>query len=243
MTDAKTLLRESCLPTLSKECKYFTTSAIRGCLARHQARTQTQTVNRYLVELVKAGTLFDAGRGWYSSLAKPLAVNPAPIAEVIGRVEKAFPLLEFSCWSTEQVNPYMQHLLTKFVTFIYTDKDLMPSVFEEISTWKDFRAYLKPGAKEAKTFRVEERTIVIRQETSEAPSSDGHVAPFEKLLVDLAVEIEQLPLTSKGEFQEMAWRVITSGRVQMAVLARYARRNHRTLEDVFGRRWSTNGTK
>jgi hypothetical protein len=244
VADTKTVLRDSCLPALMAQGKYFSIEAVREWLRANGAAAKRETLSRYLVDLVKGGKLFNAGRGWYSTLAQPLVVNAAPVKAVIQRVEKAFPLLAFSCWSTEQVNPYMHHLLAKFVTFIHTDRDLMPAVFEELAAGKEYRVYLNPSAKEArKTFRIEDRAIVIRQETSEAPCGEGHVAPLEKLLVDLAIEIETLPVMSKGEFQNMAWRVVTSGRISMGALARYARRNHRSLDAVFGKNRSINGTK
>jgi hypothetical protein len=244
VTDTKTVLRETCLPALAVEGKYFSIQTVRQSLRTNGVAPKRETISRYLVDLVKSGSLFNAGRGWYSTLPQPLLINAAPVKEVIQQVESAFPLLAFSCWSTEQVNPYMHHLLAKFVTFICADRDLMAAVFDELAGWKDCRVYLNPSSKEArKTFRFGDRTIVLRPKTSEAPTGEGHVAPFEKLLVDLAIEIETLSLMSKGEFQDMAWRVVTSGRISMAALARYARRNHRSLEDVFGERRSINGTK
>ena len=84
---------------------------------------------------------------------------------------------------------------------------------------------------------------MIRPETSEAPTSDvPHVAPIEKLLVDLAIEVEKLGFIGKGEFKEMAWRAVTSGRVFMATFLRYARRCHREPVDIFGENGLTNGT-
>jgi hypothetical protein len=47
---------------------------------------------------------------------------------------------------------------------------------------------------------------------------------------------------SRGELQDMAWRVATSGRLTIPALLRYARRCHRTPEDMFGGNWSTIGT-
>lgn len=243
MNNAKNALRNLCVSGLGRHNRYFNVGAIRECLRNRGILVKSETLNRYLVDLVKDGKVYDAGKGWYSTLAQSLSIDRAPVNGVIARIEKAFPLLEFTCWSTEQVNPYMHHVLTKFVTFIYTNTDLMPAVFDEIATWKEYKTYFKPGTREAKKFRVEGPTIVIRRETSEAPRAEGHVAPLEKMLVDLAVEVETLPLMGEGEFHDMARRIATTGRIHMAVLVRYARRNHRGLDDVFGKNWSMIGTK
>jgi hypothetical protein len=82
-----------------------------------------------------------------------------------------------------------------------------------------------------------------RPETSEAPTSDvPHAAPIEKILVDLAIEVEKLGFIGRGEFREMAGRAVTSGRVSMATLLRYARRCGRAPSDMFGENGLINGT-
>ena len=233
----KAKLFTAVLPELLRASPYVSHAALVERLTKLGFGIGGRTLRTYMSEAMRTDVLHDAGRGWYSALPQRLLVNPAPVSAVVARVEKAFPLLDFTCWSTEQVNPFMEHLLTKFVTFIYADKDLLPALFEELSGWREYRVYLKPGVRDARTFRAEDRTIVIRRETGEAPKGDGHAAPFEKLLVDLAIEIETLPIMSPGAFHDMARRLATSGRLSMAVLARYARRNHRRLEDIFGKEW------
>ena len=129
------------------------------------------------------------------------------------------------------------------MTLVYTDADLIPSVFDELRGWKGYHVYRNPLSADAERFRIAEKTIVLRPETSEAPTSDvPHAAPIEKLLVDLAIEVEKLGFIGKGEFKEMAWRAVTSGRVSMATLLRYARRCHREPTDIFGAKGLTNGT-
>ena len=189
------------------------------------------------------GLIHDAGRGWYSRIAEPLILDTAPVKKIITKIKKAFPLLDFSCWSTEQINPYMHHLLGKSVAFVYMDRDLMPAVYEELQSWQGYKVYLDPSSDEVKkTFRIEEKTIVIRPAIGEAPAGEAHAAPIEKLLVDLAIEVEKLPLMSCGEFQDMAWRAVTSARITMGTFSRYARRRHLERSDIYGVNWSTNGT-
>lgn len=232
------------LPELAAVTPYFSMETIIGRVAEAHLAIAEASLQSYMSEAMKKGIVHDAGRGWYSRIAATVALNTNPIKRIISRIEKAFPLLEFSCWSTEQVNPYMHHLLAKFVTFVYVDRDLMLTVFDEIQGWKGYRVHLDPKAADTGKFKVEDKTIVIRPSTSEAPPSlASHAASIEQLLVDLAVETETLPVMSLGEFQDMAWHVATSGRLMIPSLLRYARRNHRTQADVFGKHWSTNGTK
>ena len=241
-TTKSTLLSEV-LPKLGTETPYFSLATLKRRLDALGVTVVESTCRQYVSEALATGITHDAGRGWYSRIADPFSLDVRPVRRTISRINKAFPLLSFSCWSTELVNPYMHHLLSRFVTFVHTDADLIPSDFEELRGWKGYHLYANPSSAEAERIRVEEKTIVIRPEMSEAPvSADPHVAPIEKLLVDLAVEAEKLPIMGKGEFQDMAWRAVTSGRISMATLIRYARRCRRKPEDVFGSNRLTNGT-
>lgn len=48
------------------------------------------------------GIAGDAGRGWYSRHDKAFSLDPMPLGKLIRSVAKAFPLLDFCCWSTTQ---------------------------------------------------------------------------------------------------------------------------------------------
>ena len=62
---------------------------------------------------------------------------------------------------------------------------------------------------------------MIRPTVTKAPGQ-GHMAPIEKILVDLAIEREVLPLMDQSEFQEMCRNLVTSERVVMSELMSYA---------------------
>lgn len=59
------------------------------------------TLRQYMSEAMAKGVVHDAGRGWYSSIPEPFNLEMPPIKTTIRRIQKAFPLLEFSCWSTQ----------------------------------------------------------------------------------------------------------------------------------------------
>ncbi len=240
--DIRTNLFARVLPSLAVAAPYFSMETVVGRMAELQITTTEASLQSYMSEAMKKGIVHDAGRGWYSRLVTPVTLDPKPVKAVISRIEKAFPLLEFSCWSTEQVNPYMHHLLVKFVTFVYADRDLMPSLFDAMQGWKGYRVYLDPKAADARSFRLEDNTIVIRPDLAQAPESHHHMAPAERLLVDLAVEAETLPFLGRGEAQDMACRLVTTGRVAMNTLLRYAQRRRVEPTAIFGEKWSTNVT-
>ena len=62
------------------------------------------------------------------TLSEPLALDREPVRELVETLEKRFPFLEFSCWLTKQVAAYGHHLLARFTSFVYTEREAMESV-------------------------------------------------------------------------------------------------------------------
>jgi hypothetical protein len=198
---------------------------------------QAATINRYMIEMVRGGCVWDAGKAWYSFVPDPFVLDEEPVKEICQALEQKFPLLGFSCWSTQQVNPFMHHLLGSFVTFVYTERDTMQDVFEFLRT-AGWAVYLNPTKREAaKSFAVADKTVVIRPAITAAPTH-GSVARIEKILVDICVELDSLSLMAEAEFQAMANRLAASQRIAMASLVAYCRRRKIMMSDVFGNRES-----
>lgn len=193
----KHFLRSVCFPELTAKAKYFSLHELRQLLVRHDAPAESATLLRYLHDAVAEGVIHDAGRGWYSSVATPFTLNREPVRELVAALEKRFPLLEFSCWSTEQVASYGHLQLARFVAFVHTERDAMESVTEALRD-AGWSAWLNPTQQEAvKSFRVTEKTVVVRPAVSRAPV-EGKFASIEKLLVDLCVESAAMQLMDAG---------------------------------------------
>ena len=47
-------------------------------------------------------------------------------------MEKAFPLLDFHCWSTAQINPWMHHLLAQPVAFLDAPREALETLGETL---------------------------------------------------------------------------------------------------------------
>lgn len=229
----KRFLRDSCLPELKSGTAYFSLDTVRACLDRRKIAWKPATLNRYLVELRKGGFIHDAGRGWYSFITTPVQLDAEPLEEIKNDLLDRFPLLDFACWSTQQVNPYMHHMLGKFVTFVLAPADALSSVYDHLRERGD-STYLNPNEKEvSKTFKVDDKTIVLRKlNTLHTPVQD-HLLSVEALLVDLSLESERLFLMDKAEFRQMAERLVTSARVDFASLVSYAKLRGVTVADLF----------
>ena len=219
-TNLKQILRVECLPALGSQSKYYNTEAVAAWLRRRRLRCPPATLNRYLHVFRRDGLIFDAGRGWYSSLATPFTLNREPVASLVQELNKAFPLVEFSCWSTEQIKGAMHHLLSRFVTFVNVEADSMESVWEHLRD-AGWDAWLNPRGAEAARFAVRDRTVVVRRESRKSPSKEP-CAPIEKLLVELCFEARDLRLMASQEFHTMLANLAGTNRIQMGTLLKYA---------------------
>ena len=120
--NAKQCLREEVIPALCDRSPYFDVASIKHLLTEKDVHVERETLSRYVYELGSESQIYNAGRGWYSAIEQEFRLNSEPVAEIISTLEKKFSLLDFSCWSTRQINPFMHHLLAKFVTFIHVDR-------------------------------------------------------------------------------------------------------------------------
>jgi hypothetical protein len=227
------VLRSSCLPELKARCAYFDVVTLRALLKSKRIPYKSATLNRYMTDLVKGGFVWSAGRGWYSFVSSAIQLDAEPLAGIKKELLERFPLLDFACWSTQQVNPYMHHMLGKTVTFVLAPADALASVFDHLRE-RGYSAYLNPNDKEvAKTFKVDARTVVLRKlNTLHTPVQD-RLLSVEALLVDLSQESERLSLMDKAEFRQMAARLVTSGRVDLATLVSYAKLRGVAPEGLF----------
>ena len=227
------VLRTRCIPELKARCAYFDVGSLRAWLKGERITFNCATLNRYMTKLTDAGFLWNAGRGWYSFIPNPAQLDAEPLAGIKKDLQERFPLLDFACWSTQQVNPYMHHMLGKSVTFVLAPPDALGSVYDHLRE-SGYSVYLNPNEKEVgKTFKVDAKTIVLRKlNTLHTPAKD-HLLSAEAVLVDLSQESERLFLMDKAEFRQMAARLVTSARVDFASLASYAKLRGVDVTDLF----------
>jgi len=232
--DLKDHLREDVIPALLSQQPYCSVHAIRAELARRHIEFDRLTLNRYLVELREAGFFHDAGKGWYSSVSHAFILDTKPLQEIIALLAAKYPLLSFACWSTEQIQNYVQHTLNKFVTFVYAGKDAVRPVFDTLKT-AGWDAYLDPKPMEAqKTFVVRGKTVVIRDIRAQGVFLADHVVPVERLLIYLFLERKRLGIMDEGECTIMTQWLLESGRVDMGMLQALADDHKLKMADIAG---------
>jgi hypothetical protein len=207
---------------------YFSLDAIKAELKMHRGEVKPESLNHYMHELTGEGIVYDAGRGWYSTLSEPLELDRDPVRELVEPLEKRFPFLEFSCWSTKQVAAYGHHQLAQFTCFVYTEHDAMESVGDALRE-TGRTVFVNPGKSQiGKSVKLSDGVIVVRPLVTRSPV-DGHYALAEKVLVDLFKEAEDSKLMDAAEFEKILSNAISAYRISISATIAYAERRNATL--------------
>jgi len=212
---------------LKKKKTYFSYKEIKSPFEKEKIDITPALFKKYIFELTKNGTIFDAGRGWYSSIKKPFKLNTKPVKPIIRKIKKEFPLLEFSCWSTEQLNPFTHHLMAKFITFVYTDSDYMRNIAELLKN-KGYNVYENPNKAEIeKQFTISDKTVIIRPAISKQPKAVDNCSPIEKILIDFLIENKKLSIMDNSEAENVVKNALTAGKINISKFFSYA--THRKI--------------
>ena len=227
--DHKTALSTRLLPTLKEQSAYFSLAAVKRALTAADIELADDTLREYMSEAMATGIVTDAGRGWYSRHQQSVTLDPKPVDRIIREVKKAFPLLDFCCWSTVQFNPFAQHLIAQPTILLYADGDALNPLVDALRA-TGWDAWANPGIKHAEQFiRPGEKTVVLRPAKSRQPEGNNHVATIEKALVDLVVEADRLQLMDSAEVQRIIDSVLASGLVQLTDLLGNAERSKQKI--------------
>lgn len=203
---------------------YFHINDLKRYFTEKGIKFEEDTLKKYLYLLKKNEVIYPAGRGWYSNIQKEFELNIEPTEKIVKLLIEKFPLLEFSCWSTEQLKGFFHHLPSQFATFIYADKDFLQSV-KDFLMENDYTAYLNPYKIEAEKFvELKTKTIILRPFIPLRVPKEKNKAKIEKVLVDLFMETKKINLIDKEEYIKTISNIILNYRINMAEMLDYADR-------------------
>jgi len=203
---------------------YFNYADVKKLLIEKNLQITNSTLKTYLHFLTKEKVLFDAGKGWYSSIEKPFRLNKEPVKEIISTINQKLPLLPFFCWSTEQLNPFTHHILSKFITFVYTDSDYLRNTVEILDEM-NYSVFENPTKAEIlKLFKIDEKTVIVLPAISKQPESNENYAPIEKILIDFLMENIKYKIMESSEAEKVVEKALVSGRLNISVMLSYAER-------------------
>ena len=232
-TKTKPLLKEKVLPDLKGLGAYFSYDDVKAHLAETAGeKVPEATLKTYLSQFMDSGLIFDAGKGWYSTLAAPLVLPSERVQAIVRYLTDNLPLLTISCWSTEQINPFLHHLLSKFVTLVYTERDAMTAAGEVLKD-AGYDVLVNPGKAEIDKFYPRtEHPVIVRPSVTKEPEASHGYAPPEKLLVDFLFENIRLNMVEPSEAEQVVANAVRAGRVNMAGLLSYAKRRDVAVGEI-----------
>ncbi|MDA3837764.1 MAG: hypothetical protein PF574_02160 [Candidatus Delongbacteria bacterium] len=217
---------------IKSKSNYFSIESVRDFLNSKKRTVSNPTINRYLYDFKKEGIIFDAGKSWYSFLENPFSLYSVPVKPFVQIIKKGFPLLPFTCWSTQQLNSFTHHLLAKFIIFVYTDSDFMRNLSTFLKD-KGYNVFENPIKSEIqKQFTMTENTIVVRPAITKQPTSQNNISPIEKILIDFIIENEKLSIMDLSESEYVIKSVINSGRINISEISSYAKRRNVDLATI-----------
>lgn len=205
--------------------KYFSVSDLKNFLEKENVKYEKGSIYQYLNKIKEENEIFDAGHGWYSILEKEFELETDPVEEFVSKFDEKYPELDFSVWSTEQIAPYFHHLPTKFVSFVYVDRNFHTAIFDYLRHEYDANLVLKnPGKNEAKDrYFIDQKPIVLRHFISQS-QEEGHYASIEKILVDLYREEKKIGIVGESEYVRIFNNIVFDWRINVAKMLRYAGR-------------------
>ncbi len=220
----KSALTHNVIEKLKTQKNYFSYEEIKALLEKEKIKITPSSLKSYVHELTQKKIIFDAGKGWYTNLEKDFILNKKPVQQIIRKLKVKLPLLEFSCWSTEQINSFTHHLLTKFITFVYTDADFINNTAELLEE-AGFTVFKNPDKAEIKKhFKIASKTVVLRPNISKQPEPIENYAPIEKILVDFLIENRKLSIMENMEAEAVVKNALNSGKINISAFFSYAKR-------------------
>jgi hypothetical protein len=165
--DAKSRL-EASVATLLMRSPYVSLAEVRSQVGRMGLEISPATLRTYLHGMARVGAIHQAGRAWYSSLATPFDLDTTPVQPLARDLAKAFPLVDFSCWSTAQVQAAMHHLLGRFVTVVHAEAEALDAIHRHLRE-AGWDSWLNPRGGEAERFEAGKRCVVLRRASRKNP--------------------------------------------------------------------------
>ena len=213
----------------AKDKYYFHIKDLKKYFTEKGIKFRENSLKQQIYLFKKEKFIYPAGRGWYSNIQKEFNLNIKPTEKITKLLIEKFALLEFSCWSTEQLKGFFHHLPSQFVTFIYTDKDFL-STLRDLLSENNYNVYLNPYKADAEKFvELKTKTIILRPSVSSRVSKEKNLATIEKILVDLFMETKKISLIDKEEYIKIVSNIILNYRINIAEILDYA--HNRKIRD------------
>lgn len=193
---------------------------------------EKKLVEDYLFQLKQENVVFEAGYGFFSTVAEKFPFTPVRRVEVIRQcLKKNYPLVDFLIWDTKIFAPLYHHTQTHHITFVEVEKDLVFPIHEHL--YGKYRGVLKERRVKSffAGFDVTLDPVVVRAMPSRSPR-EGNVPALEKILVDMYLDMNRYSYIGHSDYLELWWDLIRLYRINIRELIGYSRRR-KCLRQLF----------
>lgn len=206
----------------SKNESYFHIDDFKSYLEKKNISYNPDSLKKSFYRLSKKKIIYPAGRGWYSTIKEELILDAEPVKDLYLLLKKKFPLLLFSLWSTQQIKEFFHHLPTRFLTFIYADKNFLSSIRDFLEE-KKYNVFLNPLRKEAiKFLSLKDNLVILRPKISYRKTKGGYFKSIEQIIVDLFIEMQKIHFLDLEEYHKVVSNTLLNYRINISKMLDYA---------------------
>lgn len=221
-----------------KENAVYTRKQVCDFILKKKPGLSNNSLKWIISDMVKNGAIFNIQRGMYSltndndnTFEKYVPTVNNELILLCEKIKTRFPLIEYVCFESIQLNEFLNHLIAKNTYYIYVEKDASSAVFRYLQEEGIYNILYKPTTKEFDSY-WKEKSIIILDLISEYPKNkyDSHIMSIEQLLVDIISEKSLTYLYSKSEIVNIYKSVNKKYKIDYSKLYRYARRRNKEEE-------------
>lgn len=210
-----------------KKHRYFSLSQV-----TEDAKLNKKLVKDYLFQLKDEKIVYDAGYGFFSTVAEEFPFeSPRRLETIRQDIKKKYPLIDFLIWDTKYVAPLYHHTQTHHITFVEVEIDAVSPVYDYLNNkhksvfkGRRIKSYFAG-------FDVARDPVVVRAIPSRSPRS-GNTPALEKILVDMYLDIDKYNYIGHFDYFELWWDLVRLYRINIGELIGYSRRR-RCLRKLF----------
>lgn len=190
----------------------------------------TRTFAWRIHELKAKKIIRAVSRSEFSLVYKPLYTPPIDkkLKDLYTLLDKNFPLLRKTIWSTQWVSDFMLHIPGRYFTIIEAEKGSLESIFFFLKDHKYKEVYINPSQKEIDLYVAESsRAIILKPLISQSPlQKQKKFTPpaLEKILLDIFAERDVFTAFQGHELTIIFNNACSQYQVNFSTLMAYAKR-------------------
>ncbi|KAB1063141.1 hypothetical protein F3059_10870 [Salibacter halophilus] len=202
-----------------------------------EEETKRSTIDWRIYKLTQRGVLQRISRGNYS-LSKSKVKTFVPeidksLKHLFNTVNKQFPYIKASLWTTKWINEFMLHQPGKFHTLLEVDREVMESVFYDLKD-KRKNVFLDPSKEIIDKYVTNIKDpIIIVPLITEAPTqrvNEVHTITIEKMLVDIFCDPDLFAAYQGTEMIRIYETALEKYHINEPKMLRYANRRSKKPE-------------